>query len=278
MRHWHRCQRWKNKRLECPFRLSKEHKDDPDPPDPDDQLRFTRTARVRAGRPIVGGAAARQRVGVREPARVPERVASAVAGVPTPAVPVPLPDLIGLPFPQPAALEPIEDLIKDGIGQVPARWKPSEAQLEELADALAIPAPATKEAVVTAMAEEATVELIVGRAQNFLDVLPLAAIPLLRVLGGRFKGVAEALPKGAPRFKRLELTQASQQKQPNPKPVKPTPGQKELGKAANKPPAPKPAFRTTSKGFAGGAMSVNMSQQFIRTPSTRKFRQADPNL
>ncbi len=199
MKHWHRCRRWWDKELACPFGGLEDHNDD-EPPEPDahELISFERTPATAWG-PVRPSVPARRTVAVRQPRAAPVPAAVETRALPQPAPTGLLEDLVGVPFPPPEGLKDVTESIRDGIGQVPARWAPTQEQLATLFARMGITLPITRADTITGVAEAAVADKIgnmvaegrefaAGRGLNFLDAVPAAAIPLLKLLGKRRPG------------------------------------------------------------------------------------------
>lgn len=178
MKHWHRCKRWTDHELACPLRMLKEHEDDQ--PDPEEDFRFERTSRTSGH--MVRKDSPWETVGVPDFAKGFPLAIPGVAEVPVgvPALPVPLPDIVGIPFPGVPALDPIADLVRATVAQVPSNWTPSMNELASILNGLQLGRQTSRPDTINAMAEDAiAIELGAG---NFLDLLPIAVVPLVKKL------------------------------------------------------------------------------------------------
>ncbi len=185
MKHWHRCSRWKERFEGCPFSKEEGHDDDDTPdddtPETEDILKLEGAPRTPT-LPLRIPAAAEVGAGVRRipiPASIPDP-----AGVPVP-VPAPpgLPDIQGLPFPQEPGIDDIVKIIQTGKSQVPARWRPSDADMARMLAKLGMAKGAAREDVLNAAAEvEAVSAYSVGAGVGLDQLWPVALIPLMKHL------------------------------------------------------------------------------------------------
>lgn len=196
MRHWHRCIRWHEKGIACPFD-KEEGKREERPQDA--RLRFEKKGRTKVGRgPPVSGAG-KPVVSVREPRYVTPWLSEKSGGRPWPKSTKDAFDVVGMPFPEAAEAEvlaPVVRTMAEAIGQVPEAWAPSREQVARLVSALGEGREATRESVVGGVAELATADAF-GR-WNPGEWAPLAAIPVLERLFRKTRGRAGLVGKPGP--------------------------------------------------------------------------------
>ena len=179
MKHWHKCRRWKEKQLSCPFG-GKGHEEREDQ---SDEIKFKKTSGARVPA-VVAGTGGRPTVGVREPRRgVPDPLAAAIEK-PPPSVPEKVEDIIGKPFPgvpdpAPAMVAPVMEQLQAAVAEVPEKWRPSEEQVRDLLAKLGAKNEGRGN-TVRAMAEEAVTGAFEESAGFPGELLPVAVIPLIK--------------------------------------------------------------------------------------------------
>lgn len=175
--------------MSCPFQEEENHEKDDDG-DADEVFKLEKGG---IPVPVPSAPPPRTAVGVREFAK---GFPLAVPGETTPdSIPAPLPelpDVIGVPFPEPPGVEAVVETIRTGIGQVPTRWRPSPFEVARILANLGLPDDTERADVIAAVAEDATadslvpamkqVQLALERGLTLKDVVPAAAIPLLKLL------------------------------------------------------------------------------------------------
>ncbi len=194
MRHWHRCQRWVRRGISCPFELKYDH-DDIDTSS--DRVEFRSTAAEVARVPLGRGRPRASSVGVREPARVPKKAFAGSARVPVPARGVPGLNVTGIPAGERLG-RVAGERIAEGIGVMPERWVPSEAELSNALRQTGLfersEHSATAEDVVSQVAEEAASESIQEEALG-VSIPPIVyALPLVGDLLRRSMSVMRKAP------------------------------------------------------------------------------------
>ncbi len=187
MKHWHRCSRWRERFEGCPFREIDHDDDEPDG-EAEDILRLEKGGAAVPAKLPIAPIAVGARVRSEEPT-IGNLVGARSIPIPVPLplqlpVPVPVPlDLPGLPFPNPPGIDDVVRTIVQGIGQVPDRWRPSDAQLAEMTAKLGMSKGAARADVITAAAEvEAVSAFSVTAGIGLEDLWPVALIPLLKRL------------------------------------------------------------------------------------------------
>ncbi len=278
MKHWHKCRRWWERSLECPFRGVTDHDDD----DGDSEEEFHLIG-AKTGSRVVARVGKRTPIGVREFAKgfplqgtvdVPDVVPT---GIPQP-IPGGLPDVIGVPFPEDPGVAEIIQRIVLGIGEVPTRWVPTAQELAALMARLQIPVETARQDVVASVAEDAVAAQF-GRAMtgefDLRDLVPAVAVPLLRKLFTRTRTLPMKLPHPVPKPGPMDPVREGSSFRTGAK------QEAQAGKPARQriPRVRQPAPRV---GFGG--MQINMAErmrELMGVPGRRSFRffkQSRPEL